>query len=347
MTEPVQESKIPVENIYYLLSYAWGYLPERDEVQMLAEDCHTVEELLARVLVNGTQHLVRRGLDRSYVLQREETSRLKGQLDLTASFSRQTMQQGRLVCEFDELSHDVLHNQILKTTLRKILKLTRLSREMKAQVHQQLQVMPEVQEIRISARLFRRTPLHRNNKHYRLLMNVCELIHHSLLPTEQSGELRFRDFLRDKRQMPALFEKFILNFYKRHSDYKVSSPYLYWDLGETGADQLLVPRMETDICLYKPERQIILDCKFYEHAFTNRFETKKLLPAHLYQLFAYLENVPRNARWEHTEGVLLYPTVSHDFTHEISLNGHQLRLVSVNLDQPWSAIERALIRLVN
>lgn len=347
MEKPIIESKIPVENIYYLLSYAWGYLPEGNEVKILAEDCHSVEELLARVLTNGTQHLLRRGMDRNYIQHTEETSRLKGRFDLTASFSRQTMHQGRLVCEYDELSHDILHNQILKTTLRTVLKNLNLTKETKAQIFQQIKVMQEVNEVRVTSRLFRKIHLHRNNKHYRLLMNVCELIHNSILPTQQKGEHRFRDFIRDKNQMPHLFEKFILNFYKRHTDYKVHAPHLYWDLGDSGEDISLVPRMETDVCLTKPDRQIILDCKFYKNAFSYRNETKKLIPAHLYQLYAYLENNPKTTQWEHKEGILLYPAISHNFSHEVMLNGHRLRFMSIDLDQKWEQLECDLMNLVS
>ena len=147
--------------------------------------------------------------------------------------------------------------------------------------------------------------------------------------------------------MPILFEKFILNFYKRNSDFRVSSPYLYWNLDGEGESQSLVPRMETDVCLIKPDRQIILDCKFYKEAFSYRKKAQKFKSTHLYQLFSYLENSPRKEQWHNQEGMLLYPATSQGFSHELKLNGHKLRLLSIDLDQPWRQLHQKLLALLD
>lgn len=335
-------SKIPILNIYYLLSYSWDYLVEDEEVEVLTEDCHSVEELLARILTSGTQQLMRRGLDRHYTEHREETAKLRGRFDLTSSFSRQTMHQGRLVCEYDELSHDVLHNQILKTTLRAILSNPNLSSVTRNKILKQQDIIQSVSEVRITDRLFRRVRLHRNNRHYRLLMNVCELIHQSLLPTEASGNRRFMDFTRDEAVMHRLFESFVKNFYTRHSGFRVTADHLHWQTEGAFSSLEMVPRMETDVCLYSNERQIILDCKYYKEALKGRYKPK-FNPNHLYQLFAYLENAqypPKN--WQNVEGILLYPAVHEDFQHRLKLNSYNITVASVDLGKQWSEIENAL-----
>ena len=59
---------IPIANIYYLLCYAWDVLEEKEslaDVDVL--DSTDILDLFARVLVNGTRRLVRRGLDRGYL----------------------------------------------------------------------------------------------------------------------------------------------------------------------------------------------------------------------------------------------------------------------------------------
>ena len=61
--------------------------------------------------------LVRRGLDRSYVDRTEEIPLLRGRIDFGESAKRQSLWRARMVCTFDELSADVLHNRILRSTL--------------------------------------------------------------------------------------------------------------------------------------------------------------------------------------------------------------------------------------
>ena len=59
--------KIPILNIYYLLCYAWNKLEESGLVDVKTEDSTTLLDLFARVLISGTTHILKRGLDRGYI----------------------------------------------------------------------------------------------------------------------------------------------------------------------------------------------------------------------------------------------------------------------------------------
>ena len=113
--------EIPIQNLYYLLCYAWDQLAEGALIDLKASDSKSLSELFARVLAHGTQHLVKRGFDRGYLVHSEETARLRGRFNLSASMQRLSWRQGRMVCEFDELDHNILHNRILKTTILDVL----------------------------------------------------------------------------------------------------------------------------------------------------------------------------------------------------------------------------------
>ena len=70
-------------------------------------------------------------------------------------------------------------------------------------------------------------------RHYRFVLNVCELIYHHSVPTEDSGAVRFRDFDRDEATMGELFEQFVRNFYaKEQSHYRISASHVRWDVDE-------------------------------------------------------------------------------------------------------------------
>src|SRR5262245_59189081 len=109
--------KIPVQNIYYLLCYAWNTLDEGRLVDVSHETARSLPELFARVLETGMASLLRRGLDRGYVEEAEDTRSLKGKINLSETMKRNLLLRSRVHCVFDSFHHDVLHNRIVKTTL--------------------------------------------------------------------------------------------------------------------------------------------------------------------------------------------------------------------------------------
>src|SRR5919107_686026 len=114
------ESQIPIQNIYYLLCYAWNKLEEGEVVGVSAINSTRLVDLFAKVLAGGTHHLIRRGFDRGYLAFAEETPRIRGKIDFSSSLKRNLLARGQARCEYEELDHNVLHNQILKTTLERL-----------------------------------------------------------------------------------------------------------------------------------------------------------------------------------------------------------------------------------
>src|SRR5215217_2420927 len=103
---------IPIQNIYYLLCFAWNKLDEGETVDVSSLKSTELADLLARVLISGFHHLVRRGIDRDYLAFHEETPRIRGRINFPESLKRNLVMMGRPLCEFDELSYDILHNRI-------------------------------------------------------------------------------------------------------------------------------------------------------------------------------------------------------------------------------------------
>lgn len=82
---------IPIENIYYLLCYAWNKLDEKDRVAVSAEDYTKLLDLLAKVLINSTRILLKRGIDRNYVDVTAEFAGVKGKLQLSETIKSQLL----------------------------------------------------------------------------------------------------------------------------------------------------------------------------------------------------------------------------------------------------------------
>lgn len=341
--------EIPIANIYYLLCYAWDVLEEKEtltDVDMM--DSTHLLDLFARVLVNGTRHLLRRGLDRGYLPREDEIPGVRGKLLVTQTLRRNLLHHGRTACAWDELEYDTLANRILKTTLQRLHDAEELDQTTRANVYDLLRWLAPIRKIELHAEDFRRVQLHRNNRIYAFLLHICEFVHEHWLPAEYGGGRRFRDFVRDG--LSKLFESFVLNFFRHElsADWNVSAPVIQWQFAATNADALaLVPRMETDVCLRGPELAIILDTKFYSKALkASAYGTPKLPSANLYQLFTYLRQRSCEPGWEQADGVLLYPRTTRDFAVEFTTHGHRIRALTLDLMQPWQKIHTTLMQVV-
>ena len=338
---------IPIQNIYFLLCYAWDRLEEQGFVQIQTEDCETLRDLFAKVLTQGIRVLRKRGLHRQYVEKEDELSRLRGKIRMNPSMKRFTWLKGRMACRYDELNHDILHNQILKSSLANLSNIKGLSSKSKKRITEANRLFYEISLIPLSGMIFRRVQYHSNIRHYRFLLNVCELIYEATLPTEESGEQRFREFLRDPKKMPHLFESFVRNFYKQHAEgYKMESKTISWDTHEDSTVFDLLPQMKTDVTLESPNRKIIIDCKFYKNALGGGQFNEKFYSSHLYQILAYLRNQAIQEGWEAVEGILLYPAVNQKLHHKFQLEGHTVQIVTLDLNQPWQKIRDRLLELL-
>jgi 5-methylcytosine-specific restriction enzyme subunit McrC len=340
---------IPIANIYYLLCYAWDVLDEKDTlVDVDALDSTDLVSLFARVLVNGTRRLLRRGLDRGYLPREDEIPGVRGKLLVTPTLRRNLLSRGRAACSWDELEYDTLPNRILKTTLQRLHDADELDPGTRADVRDLLRWLATVQTIELRATDFRRVQLHRNNRIYAFLLHICELVHEHWLPAEHGGARLFRDFVRDR--LHKLFEKFVFNFFHQElpAGWQVIASKFDWQLVSPNDDARdLVPSMETDVCLCGPGRAIILDTKFYAQALKGgSYATPRLPSPNLYQLFTYLRQRSCEPGWEHAEGVLLYPRTTREFNAEFTTHGHRIRALTLDLFQPWQKIHDALLQIV-
>jgi 5-methylcytosine-specific restriction enzyme subunit McrC len=337
----MSESVIPIQNIYYLLCYAWNKLEEGKVVDVHSLNSTRLVDLFAKVLLGGTRHLIQRGFDRGYLPFSEETGRIRGKISFASSLKKNLLVHGRAHCEFDELDYNVLHNRILKTTIAHLILADGLDIQLKEGLGELLRRLRIVEPVIISSQVFRRVQLHKNNSYYSFLLNVCELIYNYLLVDERTGRSKFRDFLQDDASMARLFEAFVRNFYLlEQNTYRVRSMKINWQADALDEEsKRYLPEMRTDICLFNEDRKIILECKYYRNALQNNAGKFSLHSPHLYQLFAYLKNKEIELGWRECEGIILYPAVDRHLELSYRIQGHQVRIKTINLNQDWQSID--------
>jgi 5-methylcytosine-specific restriction enzyme subunit McrC len=341
---------IPIQNLFYLLLYAWDALDEAESLAITPEPETQLLDLLAAVLNRGMDNLLRRGLDRNYLAQREAIPGVRGKLDLTATIKANLLSRAHAVCEFDEFSHDVLHNRILKATLRRLLQTPRLDPRLRDPLRATFHRLHEVTDIPLSPRDFRSVHLHRNNRMYRFLLDVCLLLHQCLIPDETTGQVLFRNFVRDERRMRSLFERFVRNFLRREQrTFRVEAESMHWE-ETTGspADLAYLPGMRTDVTLRRPGRTLVIDAKFYREPLQQHRGRWTVRSGHLYQLFAYLRNLAvRGQAAAEIDGMLLYPEAARPLNIHYQIHGHNFRVRTINLKRPWRQIHENLLGILS
>jgi 5-methylcytosine-specific restriction enzyme subunit McrC len=340
--------KVPIENLYYLFCYAWRFIPAELAIDVGGVDCPDVLNLCGYVLIAGIDRLLRRGIDRGYHHRVEETTRVQGRIDIDVTMNRLTWLKAKVVCRYDDLNPDVLHNQILRTTVRGLALAPQVTLTLRERLHQLDQQLTGIRTIALTDSLFQRVQLHRNNGFYAFLMRVCQLVHLSLLPDRAGeGPSWFRDVLSDEKYMSAVFEEFIRNFYSlKQSKFAVARSQPKWNATAANPNDLqFLPRMKTDVTLSSPHRTIIIDAKYYRAALQTQYGAQTVQSANLYQIIAYLRGTTSKPE-QSLEGMLIYPVGDQTVDLRFIIEGYPVAVYTLNLDQPWSSIEIDLLERV-
>jgi 5-methylcytosine-specific restriction enzyme subunit McrC len=340
---------IPIRNLYYLFSYAWAQFPGGDAVDVGIDKCPDLQNLFGKVLNDGVNRLMRRGLDRGYRVHIEETRSPRGRLLMDQIVKEQTLRRGTVICQHDDLSHDVLHNQIIKATARVLSRSPTMGTELAHSLRTIGRTMANVSDVRLSADMFRRVQLSRHNGQYAILTKLCEFVFRSTLPEECGSGARFADVLKDEVRMSKVFEDFLRNFYRHEqSQFRVQAGALQWDsAGTTDALALqYLPRMLTDITLQSFEQVIIFDAKFYANPFKAHHGSSKVSSGHLYQLLTYLQHAERVSPGRSVAGGLIYASAGQPLSLSYTLMDFSVLVEAIDLTLPWQIIRSKLLSLL-
>ncbi|RUU14455.1 hypothetical protein EOD23_00985 [Mesorhizobium sp. USDA-HM6] len=337
--------KIPIRNLYYLLLYAWGYFQAGAVTDVGTDNSPDLPNLFARILVERTRTLLRRGLDRGYHSQIQETRAPRGRLLVGEVVKQQTLRRGAVVCQTDELTSDVLHNRILLSSLLRLAHCT----EVRSDVRHDLQIVASrfqgVSPIRLSADIFHRVQLSRNTSQYGLLMKICEFVFWSLMPDQDGSNSRFQNILDDETRMSAVFEEFLRGFYRAElRDRSVGSEMMTWSASARNPSHLvLLPAMQTDITIRSATETLIIDAKFYREALGGGRYSARLRSAHLYQLATYLTHAQKREPGRLIRGLLVYPQTQSALDLEYEMLGFPVRVSTVDLSAGWMQIRDELL----
>lgn len=346
--------KIPIRNLFYLLSYVWDVDWDIEWSSINPEKSEDALNLLTRILATSTDRIIRRGLDRGYKEVSQDLYGVRGQIDIANTIKKNGFASGRLACRYEELDYSVLHNQIIKSTLLNLVRVNGLDKGLREEVLDLTHLLRDIVPIELSQNVFSKVRFHSNIKGYRLPISVCKLIHEQLMPSQTVGRYEFVNITDEK--LFRIFEKFIFNFYKKYLDKTeytgIKKERLGWQdtYFEDGIDDFL-PSLETDVSLFNATTKLVIECKFYETAISTRtfYEHNKkssFISAHINQLFVYLKNLEIRDR-SILSGMIIYPENGQKIDSTYIMQGHKVSIKTINLEATPQQITNQMLESLN
>lgn len=337
---------IPIQNIYYMLSYAFRTLTKQGYREMSTEKFSNTADLMTEILIAGISQQLKRGLGRAYIEQMEDIPVIRGRVNIIESVKRQTMINRKLSCVYDDFSVDNSKNRIIKSTALLLLGAD-VAKQRKSRLRKLLVYFDKVELIDLRT-VDWNIHYDRNNQTYRMLISICYLVVKGLLQTQADGKTKIMDFL-DDQQMYHLYEKFILEYYKKEYPYiTTNASKIKWQLDD-GMDYML-PNLLSDITLEYDNKVLIIDAKYYSHIMQNRYEKETIRSANMFQIFTYVKNKEAELKDKPHEvaGMLLYAQTDNGTQPEYryQMSGNMISVKTLNLNCDFEDIRRQLDSII-
>lgn len=346
--------RIPLRNIWLLMLYASDFarFSERFNASV-EEDIDDLPDLVGRLLVREVERRMRRNLSRGYRHREDVLPRVRGRIDLLLTSTKRLLDRGEVACRFDELTLDTPRNRFVRAALERIARLA-TNRDL---AHRCRGLAGDLGRAGVSGLPSAHTYLvkdqiGRNDAEDRFMLALARLAFDLALPTEEAGATPLAKPDRDEHWVRRLFEKAVAGFYAVElvpKGWSVRPGYvLHWPvtLSSEGIEAIL-PTMKTDMVLDAPDgRRIVIDTKFTSMITKNRYREESLKSGYLYQIYAYLRSQERPdeiaSPWNSATGILLHPTIDKSFDETATIQGHQVRFVTVDLSQHPRTIRKSL-----
>ena len=330
-----------------MLSYAFQMLNEQGYKNLATEDFGNTGDLCAAILIRGISYQLKRGLGREYISETDTISAIRGKIEITESIKNQSMIRSQMVCTYDEFSVNSPLNQIIKSTVMLLLKAD-IAKFRKKELRKLMVYFADVSTVDVRT-INWSINYNRNNQTYRLLIAICYLVVKGLLQSKSDGSVKMMDFL-DEQRMCRLYEKFILEYYKKHyPQIRTAASQIDWALDD-GIGTML-PTMQSDIMLsYKKgdiDKALIIDAKYYAHTTQVQYDVHTLHSNNLYQIFTYVKN--KATKGGEVSGMLLYAKTDSDIvpSADFSTGGNRISVKTLNLDANFDEIKQQLDKIAD
>lgn len=350
------EYGIPIRNLWHMCLYAWNEIPIKNRwILDAAEDAPTLDALFVSILAGLIQQRLRIGLARNYINENQFIRGIHGRINFSESLKRNAFERGQVYCEFERYSANSSTNQIIKSTLMRLIQTANFGPDHKKadDLRHTLRLLTRALDgidlVELKLDSIRRQQFVRTDADYRLMLAICELILLRQMPSDQTGESRLPVIDRDALTLHNIYERFVANFYRIHlQGWKVSpQKQLDW---HAKSQSPFMPSLRPDLVMEEKRtgRIIILDTKFTAQSLVeNQWGGQIFDSSHLYQLYTYLRTQEHLSTQHRTAtGILLYPFVHTHLSEKIEFENHTMLVKSIDLRNSWQDIEKKLLDMI-
>jgi 5-methylcytosine-specific restriction enzyme subunit McrC len=274
---------------------------------------------------------------------------MRGKLDIHGTIKNQMQRKKMLSCEYDELSVNNIFNQILKTTVSILVRDSGVKAEHRADLKKVILFFDEVDAIEPYNIRWDSLQYQRNNRNYEMLMNVCYFVLDGMIQTTDRGNYKMVTF--SDEHMHRLYEKFVLEYYKRHHSYlsEIKAAQVKWNLSGNTEESMIrfLPVMQTDIFLSYKDQVLIIDTKYYGRTMQVQYDKATLHSGNMYQIFTYVKNQDVSGTGK-VSGMLLYARTDEAITPDCSfvMGGNRISVKTLDLNKDFKLIAAQLDQIV-
>ncbi|WP_158282175.1 McrC family protein [Salipaludibacillus keqinensis] len=287
--------------------------------------------IIANLFIVELSKTLNRGMYREYRLTEENIPTLKGRLLVSEPLRKNTRRSVNAFCEFDELTPDILINQLLKAALRIVFPYVQQS-SLKMKLMNGFEMLDDVSDVPITSAMLDQVEINRQNQHYETTLQLATAILQSTsMSSGQSKQIAFSYLFK----MNDLFEGYTGEMLKKimaSSSYKVWSQHTAKRLlhnVHSGRENIL---LKPDFVLEDSDGvpKVIIDTKWKSILMDSRVLYKQ---SDIYQMYAYI-----TAYKEAERCILLYPKTEDgtlptwlvpDYTPEKYIEVKTVRLDSI------------------
>lgn len=341
--------------MWVLLVYAAGLAEFEECLDLDIDEAAELPDVLARLLTVVVERRLRRNPSRGFQPTSAILPRVRGRIDWLTTVSGRHLERGRIGCRFEELTHNTTRNRLVRAALE-AMRSAVTDREVAGLCGQLARHLEAngVSAHRPSRAELSKDQIARHDADDRLMIAVAKLALDRVLPAETEGLTRLSRLARDEVRLRRIFEDAVAGFYRHElhgrGGWRVQGQAkLQWqqESASSGINDLL-PTMAADIILDRGNHhRTVIDTKFTGIITVGAYGNERFKSGHIYQLYSYLRSQEGyGALQDHATGILLHPALDRDVDERVTIQGHELRFVTVDLAASAGEFRRRLLEIV-
>lgn len=313
-----------------------------------------IPEWLVEILLDYIEQRLLKKLTLGYVTQQANLNRVRGRIDILSTYGKGLLDQGRIRCEYQELSLDTQRNRYILHALRYALLL--VEGDLKQRVNR---VIYQLQTLGINTLKQhydpRRDRLGHHEQGDRYMLSAAYLLLSLQIPTQQLDQNALAIPNYTLSWLRRLFEKALGGFYRHHLAQErwqiYTNKQLSWSPSIYDSDlKEYMPKMEADIILKQKNasRTVLIDAKF-TNIVTKSYQGHKDIfkSGYLYQIYTYLRSQEyEGSKWKFTDAMFIHPALGQSFLGMVNIQGYPFHFCTVDLTQESELIRSELLRFI-